>query len=110
MSNVLRAKAGLVAVVTGPAVPRALSSFGEDTGRPGPVAQLFFTGPPATPEAAMTERRAAPRHRAWTGRLFRVQSPDGQALTYGLMVDVSAAGVLLLAGRPVPAGPAELVP
>jgi len=59
---------------------------------------------------ATSERRDAPRHRARAGRLFRFQSPGGQALTYGLLVDVSAAGVPPLAGRPVPAGAAELAP
>jgi hypothetical protein len=58
----------------------------------------------------MTERRATPRHAASHSRLFHVLSPDGATLAHGVLEDVSAGGLRLLAARPCPLGPAVLVP
>jgi hypothetical protein len=56
-----------------------------------------------------TERRAAPRSTP-RDRLFQVLAPSGLLWAHGVVDDVSAVGVRLVAALPCPLGPAVLVP
>jgi hypothetical protein len=57
----------------------------------------------------MVERRAAPRYTP-PDRLFQVLAPGGAPWAHGVVDDVSALGVRLVAAVPCPLGPAVLVP
>jgi len=72
------------------------------------MARFFLRAAPET--IPLTERRSSTRYPAATGRLFRIESPDGATLAHGVLENASATGVRLLTARACMPGPAVLVP